>query len=102
MIHVLATVTTLPGKRDEVLALFRNNVPNVLAEEGCLSYEACIDVPEFGKIQTPVGPDTFIVIERWASADALKAHAASSHMAEYGRATASLLASRAINVLQAC
>jgi quinol monooxygenase YgiN len=101
MIHVLATITTLPGKRGEVLALFKNNVPAVLAEAGCISYEAVRDVPDFGKIQTPLGPDTFIVTERWESGAALKAHAASAHMAEYGRATAPLLASRVINVLEA-
>jgi quinol monooxygenase YgiN len=102
MLQVIATITALPGKRDEVLALFKSNVPNVLAEEGCHGYEAFIDVPDFGKIQTPLGPDTFVILERWESAAALKAHATSSHMAEYGRATAPLLASRVINVLQAC
>ena len=27
MIHVLAIITTKPGKRDEVLAMFRANMP---------------------------------------------------------------------------
>jgi quinol monooxygenase YgiN len=66
------------------------------------SYEAVIDVPDFGAIQTPLGNDTFAVIERWESADALKAHGASAHMADYGRNTKALLASRVINVLQVC
>jgi len=102
MIHVLATITTLPGKREEVLSLFRKNVPAVLAETGCLGYEAVIDVCDYGKIQTPLGPDTFVVIERWENAAALKAHATSPHMAEYGRASGPLLATRVINVLEAC
>jgi quinol monooxygenase YgiN len=100
MIHVIATITTNPGKRADVLALFSKNQPAVLAEDGCISYEAVIDVPGAGAIQTPLGDDTFAVIERWESIDALKAHAASTHMAEYGRNTASLLSKRVINVLQ--
>ena len=101
MIHVIATITAQPGQRDAVLALFAKNRPAVLAENGCISYEAVVDVPNFGTIQTPLGNDTFAVIERWESAEALKAHAASAHMAEYGRNTKPLLASRVINVLQA-
>lgn len=102
MIHVIATITAKPGQRDAVLAFFRKNVPAVLAEKGCISYEAVVDVPGFGGPQTALGPDTFAVIERWESPEALRAHAASPHMAEYGRNTSALLASRVINVLQAC
>lgn len=101
MIHVIATITAKPGQRDAVLALFNQNRPAVLAEQGCISYEAVVDVPDVGKIQTPLGNDTFAVIERWESVEALKAHAASAHMAEYGRNTQPLLANRVINVLQA-
>ena len=46
MIHVIATITALPGSRDAVLELFRKNRPAVLAENGCISYEAVIDVPD--------------------------------------------------------
>jgi quinol monooxygenase YgiN len=102
MIHVIAVITANPGQRDAVLALFRQNIPNVHAEKGCISYEAVVDVPGFGAPQTPLGPDTFAVIEQWESAEALKAHGASAHMAEYGRKSAGLIASRTINVLQAC
>jgi len=101
MIHVIATITAQPGQRDAVLALLSKNQPAVLAENGCISYEAVVDVPDFGTIQTPLGNDTFAVIERWENAEALKAHGASAHMAEYARNTKPLLVSRVINVLQA-
>ncbi|MFL9962384.1 antibiotic biosynthesis monooxygenase [Paraburkholderia sediminicola] len=71
-------------------------------QEGCVSYEAVVDVPDFGTIQKPLGDDTFAVIERWESAEALRANGASTHMAEYGRNTRPLLVSRVIDVLQAC
>ncbi|MGF6535125.1 MULTISPECIES: putative quinol monooxygenase [Paraburkholderia] len=101
MIHVFATITAHPGQREAVLALFNANRPAVLAEAGCISYEAVVDVPDFGGFQTPLGNDTFAVVERWESAEALKAHAAAPHMAEYAGKTRSLLASRVINVLHA-
>jgi quinol monooxygenase YgiN len=101
MIHVFAVITARPGQRAALLALFKNNVPAVLAEQGCISYEAVIDVPDVGPIQTPLGPDTFAVVERWASTEALRAHAAAPHMAEYGRTAGPLIATRAIHVLEA-
>jgi quinol monooxygenase YgiN len=101
MIHVFATITAQPGQREAVLELFKANRPAVLAEAGCVSYEAVVDVPDFGGFQTPLGNDTFGVVERWESAEALHAHAAAPHMAEYASKTRPLLANRVINVLQA-
>jgi len=101
MVHVFAVITALPGQRAALLALFKKNVPAVLAEQGCMSYEAVIDVPDVGPIQTPLGPDTFAVVERWESVEALKAHAVAPHMAEYGRNAGPLIAKRAIHVLEA-
>lgn len=99
MIHVLATITTHPGQREAVLALMRANIPAVLAEDGCLAYGPAIDTADAGPIQTPLGPDTFVVVEQWASLDALRAHAAAPHMKAYGAATRDLVASRVIHVL---
>jgi len=101
MIHVLAFITAKPGKRADILDAFAKNVPAVLAEDGCISYEAVIDVPAFGPMQTPVGPDTFVVVEKWASGEALSAHAKSAHMAAYGQTIAPWLQTRAIHVLEA-
>jgi quinol monooxygenase YgiN len=99
VIHVLALITTKPGKRDQVLDAFRANVPAVHKEEGCIAYEAAIDSEGVGPFQTQLGPDTFVVVEKWASVEALKAHAAAPHMAAYAAKTKDLLAARVIHVL---
>ena len=99
MIHVLAILTAKPGMRDAVLTAFRANMPAVRAEQGCIEYGPAIDLEGFGPVQTPLGPDTFVVIEKWESAEALKAHAAAPHMAAYAAKTRDLLASRVIHVL---
>ena len=99
MIHVIAVITAKPGKREEVLGHFRTNVPAVRAEKGCIEYGAAVDADPALPVQTKYGADTFVVVEKWESVDALKAHAAAPHMAAYGAKTKDLLASRVIHIL---
>ena len=101
MIHVIAIITTKPGQRETVLQAFRANVPNVRAEDGCIEYEATIDAGPALKFQTEMGPDTFLVVEKWESTAALEAHLAAPHMAAYSAKTRDLVAQRAIHVLTA-
>lgn len=99
MIHVLAIITAKPGQREAILTAFRANMPAVHAEAGCIEYGPAVDAEGMGGFQTKFGPDTFVVIEKWESIDALKAHAAAPHMAAYGAKTKELIASRVIHVL---
>ena len=99
MIHVVAVITAKPGQRATVLDMFGAHRPKVLAEAGCIEYDAAIDTEGMGPIQTPFGPDTFVVIEKWESVDHLNAHAVAPHMKEYGAKTKELLAGRVIHVL---
>ena len=99
MINVIAILTTKPGQRDAVLAAFRENMPAVHAEKGCIEYAPVIDTPGMGKFQTPIGPDSFMVIEKWATPADLAAHAASPHMAAYGAKVKEMVSNRVIHVL---
>ena len=99
MIHVIAIITAKSGMREDILREFRANMPAVHAEKGCIEYGPATDTPDFGKIQTPLGPDTFVVIEKWESPEALRAHAAAPHMAAYAAKTKDMIASRVIHVL---
>ena len=99
MIHVLAVITAKPGMRDAILQAFRANVPNVRAEQGCIEYGAAVDAEPALKFQTAFGPDAFVVVEKWESLDALKAHAAAPHMAAYAAKTKDMIASRTIHIL---
>ena len=96
MIHVIAIITTQPQQRSAVLEIFNANLPTVRAEAGCIEYGPVVDVdgadPAFG-------PDTFVVVEKWESMAALKAHAAAPHMAAYAAKTRDLIAKRAVHVL---
>jgi quinol monooxygenase YgiN len=99
MIHVLAMITTKPGQREAVLKEFHANIPNVRAEQGCIEYGPAVDAEGAGAIQTPLGPDSFVVIEKWESLDALRAHGAAPHMKDYAARTKEMIASRVIHVL---
>ena len=102
MIHVIAVITAKPGKRAAILEAFRANVPNVRAEKGCIEYGAAIDADPALPVQTKYGADTFVVIEKWESMEALKAHSAAPHMAAYAAKTREHIASRIIHILTPC
>lgn len=99
MVHVLAVITTKPGMREKMLEIFNANVPAVHAEDGCIEYGATIDHENAGEFQTRYGDDTFVVIEKWASLDALKAHIKAPHMVAYGQKVKDLQADRQIYVM---
>lgn len=99
MIHVVAIITAKPGQRDKILEAARANLAAVRAEKGCIEYVPVMDASGFG-FQTEAGPDTFFVLEKWADADALKAHAVAPHMAAYGAKVKDLIAKRVIHVMR--
>jgi quinol monooxygenase YgiN len=98
-VHVLAIITAKPGRRAELMQIFKANVPAVRAEEGCIQYVATVDAEGAGGIQTRLGEDAFVVVEKWANLEALQAHAAAPHMKAYAEKTREMIASRVVHVL---
>ena len=99
MIHVIALITAKPGQREAILEAFRANIPAVLAEQGCIEYGPAVDADGLGSFQTRLGPDSFMVVEKWESVDALKAHSRAPHMAAYAAQVKDMIADRVIHVL---
>ncbi len=99
MIHVIAIITAKPGQRDKILEAARDNLAAVRAEHGCMEYGIAVDAEGLGSFQTKFGPDTFVFVEKWSDAAALKAHATAPHMAAYAGKVKELIASRVIHVL---
>ena len=66
---VVATIIPLPEHREEVIAAFTATIPQVHAEDGCELYALN---------QTK---DRLIMIEKWASADALRTHSQGAALA---------------------
>lgn len=70
-VSLMVLIETQPGKGQEQVRAYERLAPLVLAEPGCLQYE----------LKKVVGNDCmFVLVERWASADALAAHDRTPHM----------------------
>jgi quinol monooxygenase YgiN len=66
---VVATITPLPGQTDEVIAAFTEVIPLIHAEDGCELYAL------------HRAPDRLIMVEKWASRDALDRHSRGANLA---------------------
>ena len=99
-VHIVAVIKAKTGLRQDLLKLFLDNVPLVLAEDGCIEYGPTIDMEGVGEFQTPIGPDTYVVIEKWESLDHLMAHTMAPHMKAYASKVRDMLESRSIHVLK--
>jgi quinol monooxygenase YgiN len=74
-------------------------VPACRAEKGCIEYGPVIDAENALAFQTRIGPETFMVVEKWDSMDALRAHAAAPHMAAYAAKVKELIEKRVVHIL---
>lgn len=79
MITVIATITCQPGRRAEYLAEFVKLVPEVLREAGCIEYGPTIDAQTDLPNQNR-NDDRAVIVEKWESVEALKAHLVAPHM----------------------
>ncbi len=100
MIHVIATVELHDGKRDDFLTVFNHNLPNVVDEDGCLAYNAAVDLETDIAVQEPVRPNVVTIVEQWESLDHLKAHLNAPHMATYRESVKDLVKGVSLQILQ--
>jgi quinol monooxygenase YgiN len=99
MIHVIASINTATGRRDDVLKLFRLLVPQVLAEAGCREYGTAVDLENAIDGQPAARPDMITVIEKWQDPAALRAHLAAPHMQQFREKVKNLVTGVEIRVL---
>ncbi|MEX2175095.1 MAG: putative quinol monooxygenase [Pirellulaceae bacterium] len=83
MIVVLATIELNPGCREDFLREFRQIVPLVRAEQGCVEYFPAVDHATHLPAQGAPREDIVVVIEKWESVALLEAHLIAPHMMEY-------------------
>ena len=100
MVHVIATIEVVEGKRGEFVSLFKDNLPNVLAEDGCLAYGPTVDLDTGFEVQIPLRNQMVTIVEQWESLDHLKAHLAAPHMATYREQVKDLVMGVSLQVLE--
>jgi len=99
MIHVLASVAVKSDRMDPFLTIFKENVPLVLAEQGCLEYAPACDIDASLDVQQ-LNPQMVTVIEKWESLEDLHAHLKAPHMETYREKVKDLIESVTLKVLQ--
>ena len=78
---IVATIVPLADHRDEVIAALRSAIEQVHAEDGCELYAL------------HEAPDRLVMVEKWATGDALAAHSKGAALAALGRALGGKVAS---------
>lgn len=73
-ISLIIIIEVKPGRRMEQIQAFNDIRDQVITEEGCLKYELLA-------VENDV--NRFVLIEEWASKEALSAHDITSHMISY-------------------
>jgi quinol monooxygenase YgiN len=80
---VVARISGLAGRVDELRALLAERAVEVRAEAGCVGAEVGAVLDE---------PAEFLVVQTWASADSMRAHYRTDAHADYQHAVGELLA----------
>lgn len=100
MIHVLASIQVKEGHLAEFIAIFKANVPNVLAEKGCVEYVPAIDV-QTDMARQVTNANEVTVVEKWETLEDLVAHSKAPHMLAYGEQVKDLVTSVSLKILAA-
>ena len=98
MVNVIASIEVKEGHLAEFTKIFTDNVPNVLAEEGCIEYLPTIDVSTDIGVQE-VNKNVVTIIEKWESLDHLYAHLKAPHMNTYREKVKDIVVGVTIKVL---
>jgi quinol monooxygenase YgiN len=101
VIYVIATLELGPGKRSAFLAEFAKVAPLVHAEQGCVEYLPVVDADTDIASHHRMGPDCVVIVEKWTSVDALRAHDVSAHMQAYRARVKEYLRGREIRIMRA-
>jgi quinol monooxygenase YgiN len=99
MIHVIATIKLKEGSREKFLGILKDNVPRVLAEQGCRGYTPAVDVESGIPVQAAPRADTVTIIEAWDSLADLGVHLKAPHMLSYREKVQGLVKNVGIHVL---
>ncbi len=100
MIVVLARIEIAPGRRDEFLIEMRKILADVRAEEGCIEYGPTIDSGTDIEAQQPIGGDDVMMVEKWESVSALKAHLTAPHMLTYRQNVKEIVRGTRLQILE--
>lgn len=100
MIYVIATIEVAAGERDLFLSEFRQLVPLVRAEAGCLAYGPAVDLETNLTAPPAVREHVVTVLEQWESLEALERHLIAPHMVQYRAKVKELVVGTSLRIMQ--
>lgn len=98
IVNVIASIEVKEGHLAEFTKIFNDNVPNVLAENGCIAYTPTVDVSTTIGVQE-VDKNVVTIIEKWKSLEHLYAHLKAPHMDTYREKVKDIVVGVTIKVL---
>ncbi len=99
MIHVLASIHVKRDQLTEFLTIFKENIPAVRQEQGCIEYEPTRDLPT-GLAPQELNGNVVTIIEKWANLEDLRAHLVAPHMLVYQKKVKDLVEKVVLKVLE--
>ena len=99
MIDVIASIRIKDGHADEFIEKFNRNVPNVLAEEGCIDYYPTVDADSGMAVQEK-DAQVVTIVEKWESLEALQAHSKAPHMVRFRESVKDIVEGTTLKVLK--
>jgi quinol monooxygenase YgiN len=90
VIYVIAELRIRSEMAEKAIAAARKAVAATIKEDGCISYDMHQSVSD---------PSRFVVVERWASRDALSRHLETPHLKAWRTAGAEFILDRNVEVV---
>ena len=100
MVCVVVAIRVKDGKVSEFVRIFRENLPNVHAEDGCIEYFPALDVDSPLGIQDK-DAQVVTILEKWESMAHLEAHSKAPHMVTYRERVKDLVEGMTAKVVEA-
>jgi quinol monooxygenase YgiN len=100
MIHVVASIEVIEGKRDAFLAEFHKLVPLVYAEAGCREYAPYVDEVTSIAAQGGARANVVTVLEIWKDVASLQAHLNARHMEDFREKVKDLVVQVELQILK--
>jgi quinol monooxygenase YgiN len=90
VIYVIAELNIKPGGAEQAAAAARLAVAATVKEDGCITYDMHLSVSD---------PTRLVVVERWASREALDRHLQTPHLKAWRAAGAEFVTGRKVEII---
>ena len=99
MINVVTTVNIKENEKSKFLEKFKEVLPKVKQEHGCIEYFAAIDIDSKIPIQE-LNEKVIIVLEKWADMKSLHNHLTTPHIQTFLKEVKNIVENISIKVLK--